>query len=195
MIVDVVSAATSSSNMAKENLQSFLVIGYGNPLRGDDGIGQQVAEQVERWNLPNVQTQAVHQLTPEIAADLAGVDCAIFVDACIMEIAEWAFPGLESPTSLQVLRIQPDDSTGVSLGHYANPRSLLALTQALYSYCPQAWLISVPGINFELGERLSPFAQSGVVSALEKVDQLLGKLSNLDRPISCLKPTDFSSNN
>ena len=30
----------------------LLVIGYGNTLRGDDGVGPRVAEAVEKLNLP-----------------------------------------------------------------------------------------------------------------------------------------------
>jgi Ni,Fe-hydrogenase maturation factor len=58
---------TSTNN----SLQSaILVIGYGNELRGDDAIGQWVARAV-----------AAHQLTPELAEDLAHTDYAVFVDA------------------------------------------------------------------------------------------------------------------
>ena len=38
-----------------------LVIGYGNPWRGDDGIGPAVAGLIEDLNLPNVRVLAVHQ--------------------------------------------------------------------------------------------------------------------------------------
>ena len=40
-----------------------LVIGIGNPLRGDDGVGALLAEQAGG--------RSVHQLTPELAAELA----------------------------------------------------------------------------------------------------------------------------
>lgn len=53
---------------------SFLVISYGNQLRSDDGIGQQVSDEVERWNLPQVQVKSLHQLTPELADNLSKVD-------------------------------------------------------------------------------------------------------------------------
>ena len=35
--------------------KSFIVIGYGNDLRSDDGIGPRVANEVEAWGLPNVK--------------------------------------------------------------------------------------------------------------------------------------------
>ena len=60
----------------------ILVIGYGNELRGDDAIGPRVARAVRR-RYPDLKTVAAHQLTPEMAARLAGVRLAIFVDAAI----------------------------------------------------------------------------------------------------------------
>jgi hypothetical protein len=62
---------------------TVLVIGYGNTLRGDDGVGYQVAETVAEWQLPQVRSIAVHQLLPELAADIAEVDLVIFVDAVV----------------------------------------------------------------------------------------------------------------
>ena len=45
----------------------ILVIGYGNPLRGDDAIGHRIAQMMEQ-RLPDdeVQIQTVYQLTPEL---------------------------------------------------------------------------------------------------------------------------------
>ena len=60
---------------------NFLVIGYGNTLRSDDGAGQRVAEKIGQWELPGVGALAVHQLTPELAENIAQADAVIFVDA------------------------------------------------------------------------------------------------------------------
>ena len=56
-----------------------LVIGYGNDLRGDDAIGQQVAKAIKDCCLSSVQSIAIHQLTPELAAPLANVNLAILL--------------------------------------------------------------------------------------------------------------------
>jgi Ni,Fe-hydrogenase maturation factor len=64
--------------MAMEHL---LVVGYGNPLRSDDGIAWHAAEQV-RQELPDAaRVICVHQLTPELAEDVAAADVVIFLDA------------------------------------------------------------------------------------------------------------------
>lgn len=70
-----------------------LVIGIGNPLRSDDGVGWWLARRAERW-LPPSQLRAVQQLTPELSADVAAAARVLFIDA-------WLVPGISGlvPTS------------------------------------------------------------------------------------------------
>ncbi|CAD5972526.1 hypothetical protein PCC9214_03916 [Planktothrix tepida] len=141
----------------------ILIIGYGNPIRGDDGIGQAVIAEVEQWNLANVRSQSLHQLTPEIAAEMAEVETVIFVDA-----------GLEGDT-VNIISLEPLPSDLFNWGHSLNPRSLLSLTQFLYQKSPQAWLIAIPGENFELSETLSQKALNGIQEALKIIQNLINK--------------------
>ena len=49
-----------------------LILGYGNPLRSDDGLGWQVAVQLFRTNTsPEVLVLPCHQLTPELAEPIS----------------------------------------------------------------------------------------------------------------------------
>ena len=66
-----------------------LVIGYGNELRGDDGLGPYIAARVEEQCLPHVRTLTVHQLTPELTAFLedAFVALASYVDEELAALA------------------------------------------------------------------------------------------------------------
>ncbi len=45
----------------------LLIIGYGNTLFGDDGLGQLIAQRVAEWAVPGVLALARHELTPELA--------------------------------------------------------------------------------------------------------------------------------
>lgn len=155
---------STTTELERENLNSFLIIGYGSLLRGDDGIGQRVAEVVEQWNLPHVRSHSVHQLTPELAAEIARARQVVFVDAAR---GDWD----NHSRSVQIEPLEAAETTTLRLGHDAQPRSLLSLTRTLYHQTPQAWLISIPGINFELSETLSPFAEKGVNDALELLKQ------------------------
>src|ERR1017187_9377874 len=61
----------------------LLVVGYGNSLRRDDGVGLRVAEAIEALQLPGVRTLTCQLLTPEYADPMARVRRVIFVDAAV----------------------------------------------------------------------------------------------------------------
>lgn len=138
------------------------MIGYGNSLRSDDGVGQEVARQIAAWGLPNVEAIAVHQLTPELVESLAKADVAIFIDAYLA-------------TAEQSIQVRPLvlAKSGITTGHWCEPPILLAMTQALYGYRPQAWWVMVPGADFELGDSLSPITQKAIESALQHIEHLI----------------------
>src|SRR5438552_18248012 len=117
-----------------------VVIGYGNPLRGDDGAGVRVAEEVAGWGWPHVRALGVHQLTPELAEALAGARLAVFVDAR---------PAREGET-ISVEPLEPAGEPAV-LDHASDPRFLLGLTRALHGSHLPAWWLTVPGLDFGLG--------------------------------------------
>ena len=174
-----------------------LVIGYGNSLRSDDGIGVRVAEIVADWYLPEVRSLCLPQLTPELAADLAKVDLVIFVDACQTldsDTVKFALPrasfggavscctlwSLSAPSDVGSLvklhSLKPLDSSELR-SHFSDPRAILSLTQAIYRKCPQAWWIIVPGVNFQFGECLSSVAEKGVSQALIQIKNLISEKS------------------
>ncbi|MBW4621706.1 MAG: hydrogenase maturation protease [Cyanosarcina radialis HA8281-LM2] len=149
---------TITNNIVK----NVVAIGYGSRLCGDDGVGQAVAEAIVAWNLPNVRAIASHQLTPEMVDILVTVDLAIFIDAC------------PTDDSLSV-RVYPIElaKSGSTIGHYCEPKMLLAIAQALYGYHPQAWLVTIPALDFSLGDRLSCVAQNGMTEALKELERLI----------------------
>lgn len=112
-----------------------LVIGIGNPLRGDDGIGALLADQVGG--------RSVQQLTPELAADLAELEAVLFIDA-------WLSPLGAAP---ELTEIAP--AAGPAESHRLEPAQLLAISQALYGRSPQAHLLRVPAYGFDHGTALS----------------------------------------
>src|SRR5579859_3807286 len=58
-----------------------LILGIGNPLRGDDGLGRVVAEQVAQSHDLDCEVQVVHQLMPELAQYMAMADLVVMIDA------------------------------------------------------------------------------------------------------------------
>ena len=132
-----------------------LVIGYGNTLRGDDGVGVRVAEAVEAWELPDVEVIACHQLMPELAEAVARAHRVVFVDAAV-----------DAPRDVQWRRLEPATSSQL-MAHAADPRTLLAMARDVYQHCPEAWWLTIPIEMIEFAESMSPFAQQGYAKALE----------------------------
>ena len=113
-----------------------LVIGIGNLLRGDDGVGGLLAEEVGG--------RSVQQLTPELAAELAELEVVVFIDA-------WLAPAGAKPQLVEVL-----PAAGAPDTHRLEPAHLLAISQALYGRAPEAHLLQVPATGFGHGTALSP---------------------------------------
>jgi hydrogenase maturation protease len=137
----------------------LLVIGYGNELRGDDGVGPEAARAVGAWCRPEVQTVAVQQLIPELADVLAGAEEVVFVDARL------------NAAQIVVQRLAP--GKGPTLGHTSDPCWLLALTEHLHERAPPAWLVTVPAVDLAPGAALSATAARGLAAALRWIAELL----------------------
>lgn len=143
-----------------------MVIGYGNTLRRDDAVGYQIAQQAERLWSPRLRAIVLDQLTPEVAAELAEAEQAIFVDA---RAASCPFP-------ISAEAIEPLLQGSALLVHAMTPQFLLGLCQALYGRCPRSWVIPMPAVDFQFGEGLSAVAQEGIPQALAVIKRLLAGL-------------------
>jgi hydrogenase maturation protease len=141
-----------------------LIIGYGNPLRGDDGYGWHAAERVRQAiNDPEVEILTLHQLTPELMEPLSRAERAIFIDAAVP-----SFTASRAKTP-----VRP------SFTHHLTPGALIAGAQTLYGHAPEAILLTAQGENFDFGEGLSPAVQKALEETVEKVRAILL------RPLRC----------
>lgn len=124
-----------------------LVIGYGNPLRGDDGAGLVVAERLAAAidRRADADIRACHQLTPELAEPVSRASLVIFIDAAVDG----------QPGDIAQADLVPEAPEGI-FTHHVTPATLLAAARDLYGVCPRAVLLSITGAAFELGDRLSP---------------------------------------
>jgi len=101
-------------------------------------IAQQVTQRLDRFNLQNLCTIDVDDLTPELAGQLAKVDYAVFINS----------PSMGGQVEVKVRAIEacgsePAGSTMPTSGHSCTPSSLLALTQSAYGHHPQAWSMQI----------------------------------------------------
>jgi hydrogenase maturation protease len=148
------------TNTMTASTANILIIGYGNTLRGDDGVGPRAAEAVAALALPGVRTLVCPQLSPEHAEPMARARMVIFVDAAV-----------DAPRELQRRRLEPADTTQL-MAHAADPRTLLALARDVFGRVPEAWLVTIPVETLEFSEALSPAAQRGLERAVQDIQKL-----------------------
>ena len=144
---------------------SALVIGYGNPLRGDDGFGWHTAHRLAQLarNDP-IHVLAVHQLTPELAEPVSKAELVIFIDA--------SHEG--EPGTWRCEEIGPEAGLANSLAHHFTPASLLAYASLIFDVSPRAQLIALSAESFHCGEALTPRAEAALREVLQHVlEQLL----------------------
>jgi hydrogenase maturation protease len=163
------------------------IIGYGNQLRGDDGLGWYAASAlagkarrdrragrlIAGIPVADLKVMALQQLAPELAEEIACSELVIFIDAsCRHPPGQW---------DREVVKPRGMPRT---VTHHLTPSYLLAFAGALYGKCPQrAFLLSAGGESFGYEEGLSP-TLTKILPELEI--QLAACLQDL----SCLNKTD-----
>lgn len=144
-----------------------VVIGYGNELRSDDGIGPYIARQVAGWHDPAVAAIAAGQLLPELAATLSKAQYAFLVDAC---------QDRDPAAGVQIEPITAANGRNSPFGgHTGDPAWLLELATSAYGRSAQTWLVTIPGQCFAFGNQFSPAAQRGAQQALALIEQQIAR--------------------
>jgi hydrogenase maturation protease len=148
-------------------MMKTLILGYGNTLRKDDGLGIYAALALASLDLPtDVEILTYQQLSPELSSMLAKVDHAIFVDAALTS-------NEEKPGTIKTRTLQPRTTQPSSITHHFDPETLLAMAGALYGHVPQAMLFSVTAASFDLEESLSPEVTEAVPVLIENIKKHL----------------------
>jgi hydrogenase maturation protease len=135
-----------------------LVVAVGNMLRGDDGVAHRVADLLDLH--PGVGVRRVHQLTPELAEEIARSPTVVFVDADMETRATW----LEHLT----VKRQPAPIT-----HIMTANQLILLAERLYGFRGEAYMCHVPAEDFAAGGGLTHVAEAGARAAARKILDLL----------------------
>jgi hydrogenase maturation protease len=144
-----------------------LIFAWGNPSRGDDALGPALVERIgamrpahPEWGEVALLTD--FQLQPEHALDLDGHDRVLFVDANVSCVPPFVFD-----------RLQPQPGFGYTT-HAMQPEALLAVfRQVTGREPPPAWLLSIRGHAFELGEPIGARARAHLEAAASFVESLL----------------------
>lgn len=146
-------------------MTDVLILGYGNPLCGDDAAGWHVVEALEDL-LPNVEAATFHQLTPEWAEPISAAGHVIFVDAAVGD-----FPG-------EVRCFPITAAPGRPGSHETTPDGILAMAADLFGRCPPAHMVTITGGSFEISESLTPAVALAVPVAADRIRLLLEEITS-----------------
>jgi hydrogenase maturation protease len=138
----------------------ILVVGYGNALRTDDGIGWHAAERLaddERLNGAVVLRR--HQVTPELALDISAVSLVVFIDASRDLV----------PGSVDITRVERTGDAGQTSSHHLGPPVLVALAHELYGRAPAAFVVRCGVASLEMGDQLTPAVEAALATVIDAV--------------------------
>jgi hydrogenase maturation protease len=139
-----------------------LLIGFGNPARGDDGLGPALAAAVAGWDLDGVTVETDYQLHVEHAADAAEYEVVIFADAEVEGTGPFRFRRLEPKTELSFT------------SHSVSPASVLGLARQLFAAKGRGYVLGIRGHAFgEFAEGLSEEARGNLSVALAFMETAL----------------------
>jgi hydrogenase maturation protease len=144
----------------------LLIIGYGNPLRQDDGLGWHAATRLSETLQGNgVQVLACHQLTPELAETISQAERVVFIDVNCTQ----------PPGQISCRTVTPDSNPRPpALDHVMNPSALLGSALALYKASPEAVMLSVGGQAFDFGPELSRAVSEAIPRVLAMISEMAG---------------------
>ncbi len=138
-------------------MRTSVVIGLGNPLRGDDGVGPRVVAELNRRGLPEgVEALDMGTGGLDLMRVLEGQHRVVIVDAA--DIGQE--PG-------QFVRFTLDQARLVYGAdrlsfHHAGLGEVLALTNALGRDLPEMVVFGVQPAEIGWGEGLSPLVEAGL---------------------------------
>jgi hydrogenase maturation protease len=143
-----------------------LIVGFGNPLRSDDGLGWHAAQELsQEVSAPEVKVIGAHQLTPELAEEASAAELVLFIDA-----REGSPPG---DIRCEAIHLDDAPSEASLHSHDLRPVTILQLAMELYGFSPRAFLLTVAGEQFEDGDSLSEAVRSAMPKLIAQVKTLI----------------------
>ena len=147
-------------------MSTVVVLGCGNPSRGDDALGPALMARVEAWMRvhPDRPVTAVEdfQLQVEHTLDLQGRELALFVDATA-----------SGRDNVHLHRIQPAADFSFTTHSLSPPALLQAFATLDRGTPPPAFSLAARGHSFGLGHSLSPRAAGNLEEAWALLERML----------------------
>jgi hydrogenase maturation protease len=139
-----------------------VVLGIGNPNRGDDAVGRFIASLLQSRISPDIPVTLLNGEGAGIVAALEGADEAWLVDAC----RSGASPGTIHRIDCTMDRIPPCGSVS---SHDFGLAEAIELARALGTLPPHCVLYAIEAADFTLGAPLSPDVAAAAHEVAERI--------------------------
>ena len=156
-------------------MKKTILLGYGNPDRGDDGVGWHFLQQlIAKYKIEDVDlftsdvipiSDSIDiwfnlQLLPEISETIAKYEQVIFIDAHT--------GGIEKEINLQSVKPKYLNSP---FTHHITPSMVLYLTKSISGTYPESWLLSIRGFDFQFKRSLTEGTEKLITKALKLCEE------------------------
>ena len=130
-------------------MKKIVLVGIGNDLRGDDGIGVLF---VKDFKSPKVDKVITNFLDLDIAEKIKNYEIVIFVDASVKE------------KYFCLREIQESDNLS-SLSHHLSIENVFHFTKKFYNPYIRGYVLEIGAVNFGFENSLSKIAKKNMVKA------------------------------
>ena len=148
-------------SLTRGSKDRILLIGIGNDGRSDDGLGWAFAGRVES-RFPEIEVVFRYQLQIEDAELITHYDRVYFVDSTLDHITK----------GYKIEKILPDFS-GSYTSHAITPDVILGLASHMYDRIPDAYVIAITGVDWELAQKLSDEGSRHLSAAIKGIFPIL----------------------
>jgi len=132
------------------------LIGVGNILRCDDGIGAYICNQIENLEIPGVDCLMVQQLQVELVENLLDYQLVIIADASMSD----------SEVDLSPLsQLEP----GMASSHQIDAGMLFSVAKNIYQKELDIYICAVRGDDFSIGDTITTAALARATTAVELI--------------------------
>jgi hydrogenase maturation protease len=159
-----------------------VVLGIGNPDRGDDAAGREVARLVRRILPRRIDVTEHAGEATDLLIRMEGAAAAFLVDACVSEAPAgtiWRFDAGAGPL--------PERAFGLST-HGFGVAEAIELARALDRLPPRCIVYAIEGSSFELGAPLSPQVEAAAADVARRLCAEITNLSAAWGERLCMKP-------
>ncbi len=137
-------------------MEPVVIIGVGNPLRGDDGAGREAARRLQQKCRAHVRVIETEGEATTLLSLMHGANLVYLIDACVSGAVAGSFRRIdlaEEPL--------PEAAYGLS-SHGFGLAEALALGRALGSLPPHCVVFAIEAESFDMGAPLSEAVNGAV---------------------------------